>query len=60
MDFDPRWEWIHVPTLEDPDLYVRGVCNHLELVAVLIVDGERVATLCRTCDKQLPVEVVVP
>jgi hypothetical protein len=50
-ELDPRWEWVSVPTLDDlSPSYVRGRCKHLELKPVTDVTGERVATLCRTCD----------
>jgi hypothetical protein len=61
LELDPRWEWVDVSTLgEGPGTsFVKGRCNHLELEPVTSVTGERVAVLCRTCDKQLPVETVL-
>jgi hypothetical protein len=59
VERDPRWEWIHVPTYSDPDLWVRGRCRHLEVVAVESVTGAVVAQLCRTCDTQFDPPVVV-
>lgn len=57
-DLDPRWEWVEYRSLGDPNPeYVRGACNHLEVVPVESVTGEVVAALCLTCDSQLPVVV---
>lgn len=56
IELDDRWEWVEVTALGDAEpRYVKGRCKHLELepvhIAVGGVDtGERVATLCRTCD----------
>jgi hypothetical protein len=52
VERDPRWEWIHVPTCGNPDLWVRGQCNHLEVLPVESVTGDVVAQLCQTCDLQ--------
>lgn len=51
---DPRWEWA-VITSGDGRLsrMVRVQCNHLEVVPVR-AGGEVVASLCLTCDTQLP------
>lgn len=56
---DPRWEWINVGTVEDPDQWVRGRCNHLNTVPVQqakTLGGAVVAHLCTDCDTQLPPE----
>jgi hypothetical protein len=56
-DLDPRWDWIEVWELGKPDpVYIRGMCNHLEVKPVEAVTGEVVAHLCVTCDSQLPAE----
>lgn len=52
IELDPRWEWVNVPTLDDPDRWVRGACRHAEVVPVSSVEGEVVARLCLTCDRQ--------
>jgi hypothetical protein len=58
LELDPRWDWVDVSTLgEGPGTtFVKGRCNHLEVVAVENVEGELVAHLCRTCDTQFPVD----
>jgi hypothetical protein len=55
-DLDPRWEWHHVCSADGTlDRWVRGGCNHLEVVNVdVALTGEVVARLCVTCDTQLP------
>jgi hypothetical protein len=54
---DPHWEWVQVINFGDAaPQYVRGRCNHLEVVPVESTDGEIVAHLCQTCDTQLPAE----
>lgn len=57
-DLDPRWEWIEVRRFSEQDSsYVKGRCNHLDVVPVnSVVDSETVAHLCATCDQQLPAE----
>jgi hypothetical protein len=59
-DLDPRWEWVEERRLCDPEpTYVRGGCNHLEVVPVETTAGgivETVAHMCLTCDTQLPAE----
>ena len=53
VELDPRWEWIYCPTLGGRSFgsdYVKGRCNHLEVVAVQNLDGDLVAQLCATCD----------
>jgi hypothetical protein len=58
-DLDPRWEWVEERQLCNPDpTYVRGACNHLEVVPVASALDEDVvlAHLCLTCDQQLPAE----
>lgn len=59
VDLDPRWEWIHVPTYGDPDLWVKGQCKHGEVIPIRDISGELVARWCRTCDKQwtIPIEI---
>jgi hypothetical protein len=55
---DPRWEWVNVGTYGEPDLWVKGRCNHLNTVPVEqaeVLGGETVAHLCKDCDAQLPV-----
>ena len=56
-DLDPRWEWIQAPRrMGEPNVeYVKGRCNHLEVVPV-DSGGLLVAHLCQTCDQQLPAE----
>lgn len=53
---DPRWDWVDVSPLDKgPGTeYVKGQCNHLEIIPVESVTGETVAGLCLTCDAQLP------
>jgi hypothetical protein len=52
---DPHWEWVEVAEFGKPGPeYIRGRCNHLEVVPVESVEGDVVAHLCVTCDKQLP------
>jgi hypothetical protein len=59
-DLDPRWEWVEDRRLCDVGpSYVKGACNHLEVVPVETAAGgvvEVVAHLCLTCDAQLPAE----
>lgn len=55
-DLDPRWDWIECPEFDGTIRYVRGLCNHLEAVRVESTEGETVAHLCKTCDRQLPPE----
>ncbi len=60
-DLDPRWEWVELTTFGGDQFWIKGACNHLEVVPVhtkdlLGADGEVVAHLCRTCDTQLPKE----
>lgn len=60
VDLDPRWGWIEIVGANSADIdYIRGLCNHLELEPVDSVTGERVAVLCKTCDRQLPAETVI-
>jgi len=56
---DPRWDWIHVPEIGNPDQWVKGQCKHLEIEPIRDVSGELVARWCRTCDKQwtIPIEI---
>ncbi len=54
IDRDPRWEWIPIPTYNNPDLVIKGQCRHLEIEPVHDIAGTLVARLCRTCDAQLP------
>lgn len=55
---DERWEWVEITTLTDlGPRYVRGRCNHLELIPVESVTRDVVARLCPTCDTQLPAEL---
>lgn len=55
---DPRWEWVEVTRLGDPQRrYVKGYCNHLEVVPVES-GGDLVAILCLTCDTQLPADLL--
>jgi len=52
-DLDPRWQWVELAEFGKRDTtYIRGRCNHLELVPVESLDGEVVAKLCLTCDQQ--------
>jgi hypothetical protein len=52
-DLDPRWDWHEVRLFGEPGPgYIRGACRHTEVVPVESVDGEVVAKLCLTCDKQ--------
>jgi hypothetical protein len=56
---DPRWEWIETSTLDQPDQWTRGRCNHLNAVPVqqdAALGGETVAHLCIDCDTQLPAD----
>lgn len=60
-DLDDRWEWIECGSFgSDHPHYVRGLCRHLdsERVDVWSLDYTlcpiKVASLCRTCDAQLP------
>jgi hypothetical protein len=55
-ELDPRWEWIEVGDFgKAGPSYIRGRCNHLEVVPVtLVLTGEQVAQLCLTCGGQLP------
>jgi hypothetical protein len=56
-ELDPRWDWAEVYVWgESQPRYIKGFCNHLEVVLVKDVDGLVVAHLCRTCDGQLPAE----
>jgi hypothetical protein len=56
-DLDPRWEWIHIPTLGNPNQWIKGECNHLTPVPVVAaITGETVAHLCPDCDTKLPAE----
>lgn len=67
-ELDPRWEWYETRRLCDVGpSYVRGACNHLEVVPVetaipnpggpgFAPTVEVVAHLCLTCDQQLPAE----
>lgn len=62
-DLDPRWEWVDERRLCDrAPTYVRGACNHLEVVPVeSTLDPDAVlAHLCLTCDAQLPAEWGAP
>jgi hypothetical protein len=54
VELDPRWEWIDAPALgEMPGTtFVKGRCNHLELMPIHAVTGTYVADWCRTCDTQ--------
>jgi hypothetical protein len=58
VELDPRWNWVEISTLVDlargTPRYVKGCCNHLEVVPVETVDGVVVAQLCTTCDGQFP------
>lgn len=52
-DLDPRWEWIEVRDFGQASSdYIRGPCRHTELIPVKSIDGEIVAKLCLTCDRQ--------
>lgn len=52
---DPRWEWIDAGTLDDPDQWIKGACNHLTPLPIHAQPtGELVAHLCPDCDTQLP------
>ena len=55
-ELDPRWEWYEVTKFGDAEpQYMKLRCNHLDVVPVEDVFGERViAHLCLTCDAQLP------
>ncbi|MFI0262533.1 hypothetical protein ACH4OW_26230 [Streptomyces sp. NPDC017056] len=58
---DPRWEWVEIPEFGSPSQWIKGRCNHLDVVPVcekdlLGDDGPVVEHLCRTCDQQLPKE----
>ncbi|WP_330479878.1 hypothetical protein OG301_39395 (plasmid) [Streptomyces platensis] len=56
-NLDPRWEWISVGTVDEPDQWVKGHCRHLEPTPVYAhPNGDHVANLCPDCDKQLPVD----
>jgi hypothetical protein len=58
-DLDPRWDWVVERRLCGLEpTYVRGACNHLEVVPVeSVLDPDVVlAHLCVTCDQQLPAE----
>lgn len=62
-ELDPRWEWVEERTYcQAGPSYVRGTCNHLEVVDVeSVVDPDVVlACLCLTCDMQLPAGYVSP
>ena len=55
LELDPRWSWVGIPDMAGGTVYLKGRCNHLEVVPVtLSLTGEEVATLCRTCDTTLP------
>lgn len=58
VELDPRWDWIEVTYFGEVGVrYVKGQCNHLDVVPVeSVVDGEVLvlAQLCLTCDQQLP------
>jgi hypothetical protein len=57
VSLDPRWEWIEEWSLGNPQPeFVKGRCNHLEVVPVETAGGDVVAYLCLTCDEQLPEE----
>jgi hypothetical protein len=63
VELDPRWEWVEIWEMGKPGpIYIKGMCNHLpeEVEPVRTVTGELVAHLCRTCDEQLPAEIVRP
>jgi hypothetical protein len=58
---DDRWEWIETISFGSAEpQYVRGLCRHLdsERVDVWSLDYYltpiKVASLCTTCDTQLP------
>lgn len=56
-ELDPRWEWIHVPEMGNPDQWIKGECNHLTPEPVRAEPtGELVAHLCPDCNTQLPAE----
>jgi len=61
MDLDHRFEWIETTSIGSAEpTYVRGLCRHLdsEREDVWSLDYTltpvKVASLCRTCDAQLP------
>jgi len=54
QDLDPRWDWVQVIGPDMRYSYVKGRCNHLEIVPVeSAVDGHTLAWLCVTCDTRL-------
>lgn len=57
-ELDHRWEWFPVRQLcQAEPIMLRGVCRHLEVVDVTsVVDGELLARLCVTCDRQFEVD----
>ncbi|WP_371634465.1 hypothetical protein OG693_39060 (plasmid) [Streptomyces sp. NBC_01259] len=56
-NLDPRWEWVDISDFANPDLWVRGECNHLTPEPVHAEPtGELVAHLCPDCNAQLPAE----
>ena len=60
---DDRWDWIETTPFGTAEpTYVRGLCRHLLIERVVvrsIVTGEALASLCRTCDAQLPLRGTV-
>jgi hypothetical protein len=58
-ELDPRWDWVEERVLcRAEPTYVRGRCNHLEVIPVesVLDEDDVVAHLCLTCDQQLPAE----
>jgi hypothetical protein len=54
-ELDPRWEWLEVADLGVRETrLLRGRCRHIEVIPVEALDGQIVAGLCLTCDRQLP------
>lgn len=56
---DPRWEWVNVQTMSDPDpVWIKGQCRHTAPEPVEVADpltGDRllVAKICPDCDRQI-------
>jgi hypothetical protein len=46
MELDPHWDWAEVYTFGDPEpRYVRGYCDHVELVRAVAIDPEAMVRL---------------
>lgn len=58
---DPRWDWVDVSTMAQPDQWIKGECRHLTPDPVLVDDPVTetrilVAWYCQDCDGQLKPE----